>query len=275
MDTDGNGTINGQDTIAIALNWGLTNDNWDEDGFMPDTEISFTQEAPFFIESDTVTTNQTANFEIVLGDEVNQATDIYGLAFTITFNPEVTVPGSAQVQFDNSWLGTPGQNLLSIYKEDYEAGELHVGVTRTDGSNITGHGDIGVMQITIKDVIFRGDLTEMQLGIENVRIIDVTEQDILVTPIESTAYIDATTNTINPDLQSKIKIYPSPATDKIFISAANIEVSDIELYNAQGKMIRKSNQTLTELRVGDLSSGSYYIRILTDQGIVIKHISKI
>ncbi len=275
MDTDGNGTINAQDTLAIALNWGLTNDNWDEDGFIPDTEISFTQEAPFFIESDTVTTDQIASFDIVLGDEINQAANIYGLAFTITFNPEVTVPGSAQVLFDNSWLGIPGQNLLSIYKEDYEAGELHVGVTRTDGLNISGHGDIGVMQITIKDVIFRGDLTEMQLGIENVRIIDVTEQDILVTPIETTAYIDVTTNTFNPDIQSKIKVYPSPATDKIFISAENIEVSDIELYNAQGSMIRKTNQALTELKVDVLSPGSYYLKILTDQGIVIKHISKI
>lgn len=275
MDTDGNGTINAQDTVAISLNWGLTNDNWDDDGFMPNLEISFTQEAPFFIESDTVNTDQTASFDIILGDETNHATDIYGLAFTITFNPEVTVPGSAHVLLDNSWLGAPGQNLLSLYKEDYEAGELHVGITRTDGSNITGHGNIGVMQITIKDVIFRGDLTEMQLGIENVRIINASEQDILVNPIETTTYIDATTNTFNPGIQHKINVYPSPATDKIFISAESIEVTDIELYNAQGSMIRKMNQALTELKVDNLSSGSYYLRILTDQGILIKHISKI
>ncbi len=275
MDTDGNGQVNSADTLAIALNWGATNENWDEDGFGPGGwESSLTQNAPFYVSGDTVTTNQTAYFDIVLGDEAFPATDIYGLAFTITFDPEMVVPGSAHAHFENSWIGTTGENLLTIYREDYEAGELHIGLTRTDGINVSGSGNIGVMEITIKDVIFRGNLTEMQLGIENVKIINVTEQEIAVSPIESTTYIDETTGILNPDLQEAVKVFPSPVSERLFLSVADTQILSLELYNAQGKVIRKTKGVLS-MQVADFPTGSYFLRIITDKGIVVKNISKI
>lgn len=275
MDTDGNGQVNSFDTLAISLNWGSTNENWDEDGFAPgDLENGFTQNAPFYVEGDTVATEQMAFFDIVLGDEGYPATDIYGLAFTITFDPEVVVPGSVHAHFENSWIGTPGEDLLTIYREDYEAGELHIGITRTDGTNVSGNGNIGVMQITIKDVIFRGDLTEMQFGIENVRIININEQDIAVSPMTTTTYIDETTGTFNPHLEKSILVFPAPASENIFIKAEDIVIQSLELFDARGEHIKKVEDRTT-LQVTDLPSGTYFLRIITDNGIVVKSVTKI
>lgn len=278
MDTDGTGAINTQDTLAISLNWGSTNENWDNDPGIapqgPTPGTTLTIDAPFYVESDTVTLDQTTLLNIILGDENFPATGIYGIGFTITFDPEVVVPGSVHARFENSWLGSIGENLIGIYREDYEAGKLNVAVTRIDGLEVSGNGPIGAMQITIKDVIFREGLTEVPFGIEGVRIINWTEQEILVQPIPTISFIDTTTDLNDPELAEKVSIFPTPASQRIFISAKNLEITALELYNSNGELVKKSNND-DSLSVKEFTPGTYFLRIISKEGVIIKRISKI
>lgn len=277
MDTNGDGIINSIDTTALAQNWGLTNDNWDEEDFwepQPTPENTIVLNTPFYVESDTIETEEIAMLDIVLGDLDNPATDVYGIAFTLTFEPEVVVPGSVHARFENSWLGTIDENMLAIYKEDYEAGKLHVAVTRTDGINVSGEGPIGALQITIKDVIFRGDLTEVAFAIEDVKMINFGEQQLIPESMASTTFIDATTDLYSPDLDKKIAIYPTPATDKVHITTNDVNIVEMGIFSANGLLIRKFNND-NEISVKDIPSGNYLLKIITDEGVVIKRISKI
>jgi hypothetical protein len=278
IDTDGNGQINSLDTVAIAHNWGSLTDFWNEEeevGFQePVPQNNLTLNAPFYIQSDTVAVEETVSLNIILGEESNPVIDVYGLAFTITFDPEVVVPGSVHANFENSWFGTPNQDMITIYKEDYEVGKLHVAITRIDGQDVSGYDKLGEMNITIKDVIFRAPLEEVIFGIEGVKMINVSEQEIQVEPVPTVSYIDTTTDTYAPDLANKVKVFPSPASDKIYLSATELEIISFEIYTPNGELIKKIEHE-SEISVKELPSGIYLLKIFSNEGLILKRISKI
>lgn len=72
-------------------------------------------------------------------------------------------------------------------------------------------------------------------------------------------------------LANQIKVYPNPAVNKITI-ATFLEVTRIELYNLQGKLILSS--VAKTMDISFLETGVYYIKIVTDAGQLTKEIVK-
>lgn len=71
------------------------------------------------------------------------------------------------------------------------------------------------------------------------------------------------TTSINENEFNYVKVYPNPANQLLWVEAENIET--IEVYHISGKLVLQQqldNQTKVSLNITDLSSGSYYIRIL-------------
>lgn len=65
---------------------------------------------------------------------------------------------------------------------------------------------------------------------------------------------------------SKISIYPNPAKDKIYLKGFSSEITLLQIFSIQGKLIQKSTNISTEIDISQLKSGMYFIEISTSEG---------
>ena len=63
-----------------------------------------------------------------------------------------------------------------------------------------------------------------------------------------------------------VEIYPNPANDVITVKG---EVASIEIYDLVGKCVKTVWKNMEEIRISDLSSGLYMMRIFTPNGNIV------
>lgn len=276
IDTDGNGTINVLDTLALALNYGLFNDSWNgEDGFtqrenLP--EAARSASTPIYVDTYPVEEGAMPVFDIVLGDDENMDNTVYGLAFSIDYDPLAIVPGSIHISFDNSWIGQEEQDLLTFYRVDAQDHKIHVAMTRTDGVDITGSGPVAQLLITIEDVIFRSEEYDIPIAIENARIITSKEEAVPVAGRSSTITVSSTTSTLDAILDRQIKVYPVPARDAVYLLTPQLRMEQIELYDLEGRRLRQWRGIQDRLSLTGLPQGTYALRLITDKGVAVRRL---
>jgi len=71
------------------------------------------------------------------------------------------------------------------------------------------------------------------------------------------------------------RIYPNPATDKIYIECTNNNAIEISLFDIAGKQVRqpiKTENPKTEIDVRTLHQGIYFVKVNTSEGVLTKKI---
>ncbi len=288
IDTDGNGIINADDTLAISLNWGeeheFTNGDSEEQFFIPNFPQSNTlATVPFYVQPDTLIENEDYELPIILGEMGNQAENVYGLAFSLEYDSSVIVPGSAFIGFDG-WVGDLNTDMIAIQRTFVSPGRIDVGITRIDGMPMTGFGQIGSLYITIEDdILFRGNDGDSREGngeevvfnIVNVVIINNLGEEIPVAPMETTTTVETgptSTRTFNWD--EYIHLMPNPADQFFFIETQNLEIQQIELLSITGELLQVSQaeSTVTKINTSALNPGIYLVKVQSDIGVAMKKI---
>jgi len=74
--------------------------------------------------------------------------NLQGGYFTIDYNNANTNINSAAMLYTNSWLGSPGINMLGSYSNFPQYQQIEIGFSKTNGTNSNGKGIIG--QITFQ-----------------------------------------------------------------------------------------------------------------------------
>ena len=67
-------------------------------------------------------------------------------------------------------------------------------------------------------------------------------------------------------------LYPNPVNSKLFISSPGNIIDEVEISNSLGQNIKKSNNNIID--ISDLSSGVYFIRLISGSKAVVKKIIK-
>ena len=83
-------------------------------------------------------------------------------------------------------------------------------------------------------------------------------------------------NTVGVDEKAlAVKMYPNPANEKLILETSEA-VNGIEIYNAMGVMVysQKEGSERMEIQTGQLSSGTYLIRLTTDDTVIVKRFVK-
>lgn len=261
-DANGDGTINANDTMAIVQNWGLTyNKNGGGNG------------ATIYLETAalTITNDSIITIPIMLGNAQSPVSSIYGLAFSVTYNWELVKDGTAYISFDSTWLGT-NQNMIAIQKDFYNNEIIEAAVTRIDGNNVNGFGQIGTLGFTIQDDIIRGGDSLFSFNVLNIQAVESDASTVDLQGQNQDIYwqtlIDIANNTQNINLSNHINIYPNPATDFLNIETKSLQIETIEIYDLTGRQILQNQNLINnKLEISTLSNGFYIVHIKTNLGV--------
>jgi len=256
IDTDGNGLINQLDVQAVINNYGQ---------FYYRT-VSAIGDIPFYINDATVTQGDRISLPILLGSPTEMADNVYGVAFTIEYDPAAVDAGSLGIDVQNSWLGN---DLILSYREDFANGKLHAVIARKDRMNVSNFGEIGTLNLTIRDDILRNTSRLMPINISNVKLIDNQNTILGTTRPEATLTIDLVSS-ITRQNELQLTVFPNPAQSVINVQSPNAEIEAIRLLNVTGQellTVANVNQNNSQINISELPNGIYMLAVITNKGI--------
>jgi len=78
------------------------------------------------------------------------------------------------------------------------------------------------------------------------------------------------------NLDESVRVYPNPVRDELRIESSAVEMQKVELFDLNGRLVLTEviNSGIASLQVGVLQSGTYIVRVVTEEGIVSKRIVK-
>ncbi|MEX0811852.1 MAG: T9SS type A sorting domain-containing protein [Chitinophagales bacterium] len=257
-DCDGDGLIDYSDTLAVSLNYGLSHNKSSSGGAVADP--------PLYLDlPDTIRAGETVNAALICGSQAMPIASLYGLAFSVNYD-NALVDSSSSFSFDNSWLGTPGSDLLTFSKNLHANGKTDIALARIDQMNVQQQqGQIGTAHIVIKDDVSgkgNGAIT-LNINIDNILAITADETIVELSGESSSVVVLQKGVGIEEAFdRNKIKIYPNPAHGQINIRSEEM-MEEVALLDIYGKVISRKivNENTHRIDTEGLAAGTYLIRV--------------
>ncbi len=267
-DCNGDGAVNENDLDVINKNYGLTH------GPVPFKVFSEGEmNAPaLYVDLpplNDIEVGQATKLPIIFGN-TELPGNAYGLAFTLKFDPQLIKDG--RIEFLESWLGIPEQDLLILHQDFSSDGILEVALTRKDGLIKNGAGVIGNFIVIIDDIeAYTG---EGSVDLLNVQVID-NEGNILTIHTPMTQF-STITNTEEVEIAETIKVFPNPVNEYLSIQSDSKEaLQEVEIWTIAGEFIQRipPNQ-IDNINISELTNGFYLIKINSGKQSIYKKFVK-
>lgn len=260
-DANGDGLVDINDRDAIAQNYGLDNGNDVEPvPQLPGTDI----DPAIFVDlpnNGNLPDGLAFSVPVILGTSDNFIEDIYGIAFTVNFDPTLIDPESIEISYPKSWLGEENVNLITFDRIDQDAGKIHVAITRTNQINVSGFGSVALISGIIDDIAGRGATGEIE--VQGVYAIDNQRNRIpLQAPAQRFQIKSTDENVGRLDLKRSLRIIPNPSSDWIQVyTRYDVPIQSIEILDASGRPLSKPILNADRVSLADLPNGVYMLRI--------------
>lgn len=268
-DCDGNGLIDADDTLAIVLNYNSVHTSNKSAGAASGVPLSF-EEFPTVINP-----GDTLKLEIHLGNMDTNAVDFYGIAFSMEYDTSLVEPNGISMRFDSSWLGTMGQDMITLYHDEFDAGVTDIALVRTDHQDRSGFGKIADIIIVMDDDISKREIP-LNLNWTDILAINAQATEIPVTGQAGTSVLETTP--IEPALQTDIRVYPNPiqAGQFLHIRSDRQAIQSIRLFSLRGSEIALPTLSTpvkaAELNLNTITPGIYFLHIQTATGSLVKQV---
>ena len=270
-DCDGNGIVEIDDRAAILENYNLNHGDTPIFVQVPGTP----DDPPFFVdipEANEIVIGQPFEAPIILGTAGIPIDEIYGIAFTIEFDPQMMAEDQVTIELGDSWMGLDGQNLINLDRKFANDGRIEVALTRTNQENVGGFGAIGHFIGIIDDILGK---TEVEVVITKVKAIRLDESPVpLYLPVD---IVDLSTTTNSDPVGGDIDIYPNPSVDVIHVDNQTTEtILEINVYNVLGQLITtiQNPQSYETIQVSNWAAGVYFIKVDLETQTITKRIKK-
>ncbi len=266
--TNGDGIINADDTLAISQNYGLSH-----------LKGGSNHGIPLFLYTPQTFTHVGASVSVfvVLGLDTLLADSVYGLAFSVAYDNSLVDSASAHFMVDSTWLGDPASDLFSMQKDLFLDGQIDIGISRNNHQTRTGYGQIARLDIVMVDDIFdkRKLVDTLILRIENVRMINARGQEI---PVEVEGEVQIAVDDVNSILPplppGSLRLFPNPTKNHLNIEVNTTEEVDIYVYSLEGRemLSLKHVRGKKQIDLSHLNAGMYLLRASNSQGQIHKKI---
>lgn len=258
-DCNGDGQINVEDRNAILLNYNLTHGPQQAFPGLPGTDL----DPPIFVDfPDNLPANTSFEVPIILGTEDHPMEDIYGIAFTVHFDPDLFDPATLVVEYPASWFGEEDINMITLDKV-FDDGIIEIALVRTDHNEVSGFGQIAVIRGIIDDI---AGVAESEILIGDITAIDTDEIRIPIqNPVE---HIEVGTAPIIIDHNPKAMLYPNPASGWVNVSMEDgAQVQAIEIFDTHHNRVLPIVSNESRFNVATLPAGVYMVKLKID-GII-------
>jgi hypothetical protein len=272
IDCNGNEIINADDMLAIIQNYSLTYTRGGFGGGGNGNPVLY----PDVIQ-DTVYNKDTLTIQLQLGSLAIPANNVYGLAFTLNYDPTVVDTTKTVANFSNSWLGTSAEKI-SIAKDLKHVGQLQCALSRINHTTKSGSGSIGVVSFVITTDNLNGknySYYNALFYINNTEMIDSAGN---ILPLGGG--IDSTQIGFFPSgihfitgMNNLIYIYHNPAINKLTILSTGLNMMQIKVTDMLGNDVigmaypPLANITQQQLDIFELSAGIYMVEAISEKGI--------
>lgn len=265
-DCDGNGVIDINDTLAIIQNYGQVHAK--QDGLRGSVTDPVLQ---FIAFDDTVVAGSNITIPINLGTVAQPAEDVYGIAFSVFYDPMLVLADSITIGYPNSWLGTRGSDVLTLDYNMPTAGQIDIGITRLNQTAINGNGEICQVNIVMQDDITGKDFITAPLTFSfgAPKMINASGVELTVATEDLTITAKQFTGIKEIGYSLTASVYPTPTNGMLYISAPGEQLESVAIYNALGA--RVMTQTLNgtnqdQININNLAAGVYTARIQDKAG---------
>jgi hypothetical protein len=277
-DCNGDGTVDMNDTTAILLNYGLYHTfRFGAPVYsaaLPDLQLLFSQDS-------IASGGANGVAQIILGSSTQQANTIYGLAFTLNYNPVEIDVSNTTLSTANSWLGSPGTDMFGVAHSD-ATGQLGIAIARIDHTNRSGDGTIAMIHFsTTSNLNGTGNSVLVPFTITNVKVIAANDSMLYVNTVNDSIIVyDALLGIPGSETVHNLQVYPNPS-EGIFSVAFTSEVAadyTIEIMNPLGQVIYSesvnnvSGNILKKIDLSNQPAGIFLVKISGENSEAVQKI---
>lgn len=262
-DTNGDGVIQEDDVDAVSGNF-----------LVPQTQPGVSTSlggvgVPLYVEfpSTSFGPGDTVVAAVMLGTANIPADSVYGIAFSINYDGALFQDGSLTVNYENSWLGDKGVDLITVDKDFSINSQVDIGMSRSNQVLRNGFGQIATIIVTIDDIAGKTSGIEMvEFGISNVSLTTNLGKPIKVTPELSLIGITLSNDT-EREMNSTWSVFPVPAREYLTVELNNpsfLQASaGISIKDMMGREVWSQPVTSMTSRINTsgLPRGTYLLEI--------------
>lgn len=274
-DCDGNGNIDLADTAAVIQNFGLTHTLQQQsvvyNQTQPDLQIAIGQSV--------LAPASTGTISVSLGTAALPVDSLYGIAFTLHFDPQHIDAASFQMNENGSWMGVSGNNLLGILMHNGTgSGSVQIALTRLNHTDTGGFGNITNLTFMTTGILSgTGNMVNVGFTVSDVTAITADESTQTFNIINDSVLVadNIITGVSGNTSQHVIQMSPNPADETVQITWPEIlsgkQQAEIELRDPVGNIIKRTDVTGTNqylLNRAGLAAGVYFCTLVID-GCVI------
>lgn len=206
-DTDGNGIVNIEDTLAILVNY---------DSLHIPLKGSLSQLSAmgiYLFENEILIENGSrVSIPLYIGEQENPIQNLYGMRYLFHFNPEVIDGESINISYNNTWLDPYGNHLWSLTKDLPSAGYTDHGVTLNNHENVSGFGQMAILHFNLKNPLVPGESITTDLFFDQA-IIYSFNLDMMELPTSSYSIeIKSVVSGLNYESDNLFSIFPNPVS---------------------------------------------------------------
>lgn len=269
-DSNGDGTVNWDDTLAIDLNYGLTHNKTSTAASASNGPLLF---ATF--DRDSASIGDTVFVEIQLGEDTLVAQNVYGLAFTLNMDPAV-VDTMFRADYDSCWIGTKNVDLLTLDRSPSVTTSRDFAFSRINQTNTSGHGTIARMGIVMLDNLSGKRnalrLDSLSVMFSNVQLISNDGSQLPWNIGSDTLIFWDVANNLNPIIGAgdALLIHPNPVKNELIVDLSSLEApSSLALYDLKGRFLMEAsrlNQPRVTIDMSRFAPGLYFLKAKTLDG---------
>ncbi|MEM6345291.1 MAG: T9SS type A sorting domain-containing protein, partial [Bacteroidota bacterium] len=262
-DTDGNGVVNDDDTLAIWQNYGLMHNKFSGSGMMGDPLLYLDMSV---LNNSPVNVGDTVSIPIMLGVDTLPVNDLYGIAFSLSYDTSLVQSGSASISAEMSWLGN---NLLKMHKDLPAQNVIDVGISRTDQIEQSGFGQIGRFTfVMVDDIAKMGVKDSMFLDFDGIVLQRLDGSPIPVNTQGGQVVVQEGATAISPRLDWEIQLYPNPSQGMMTLEIPAARNAQFEIFDLLGRSVlrRNINERKTPIDLSNLEAGIYLVRLTSPEG---------
>ncbi len=282
IDCDGDGEVDHYDVNSILLNaTPMPGNTIPSNQSLPSVYLHLLQDT--IIVTDASPSEFTVSAELMIGGGQTPVYDLAGFSVAIDYPSDLVNKPPTVDYFDNSFMGS-SNDLLWVSDNFDAAHQLDMAFVRNDHSGKSGYGKVAKVDIIIDDAIVlrTGKFIEVPINIKGIKGVDaqgnVKEFSAKNNGVVTVVFVNNTTvGTLDPAIQAKVNVFPSPAVDKIAIEIKDLHPNRLEVYDLLAqKVYEKSslNREMIQVNTKKWTAGQYILKLYTDEGLVVKRIVK-